>query len=356
MSALAAAKGDAHAEAAAVANAARIVGRGEAPGRNLALDLVRVTEAAAMAAGRWMGRGDKEAGDGAAVEAMRLVLATVDMDGVVVIGEGEKDEAPMLYNGERVGNGLGAAVDVAVDPVEGTALLAFGRPDAIAVVGVAPRGAMWSPGPAYYMKKLAVGPEARDAVSREALDAPVAETLRAIGDAKGKPVADLTVFVLDKPRHAGLIADVRRAGARVLLRTDGDVAGALMAALPGSGVDLMLGTGGTPEGVIAACALAALGGGMLARLDPQRDDERAAVAEAGLETGRVLTGADLVRSDDVFFAATGITDGVLLPGVRYGPAGPTTHSLVMRGRTGTVRTIRAEHRWDKLHKVSAIEY
>ena len=329
---------------------------GEAPGRNLALELVRVTEAAAMAAGRWMGRGDKESGDGAAVGAMRLVLATVEMNGVVVIGEGAKDEAPMLYDGESVGNGRGAAVDVAVDPVEGTALLALGRPDAISVVGVAPRGSMWSPGPAYYMDKLVVGREAKDVVVPELLDLPVAEIVRRVGEAKGKPAADVTVFVLDKPRHATLIADLRRAGARVLLRTDGDVAGALMAASPGSGVDLLLGVGGTPEGVIAACAVSALGGAMLGRLAPQRDAERADVAAAGLDTSRVLTGADLVRSDDVYFAATGITDGVLLPGVHYASSGPTTHSLVMRGRTGTVRTIRAEHRWDKLQEMSQIPY
>jgi fructose-1,6-bisphosphatase II len=329
---------------------------GEPPGRNLALELVRVTEAAAMAAGRWMGRGDKEAGDGAAVEAMRLVLATVEMNGVVVIGEGAKDEAPMLYDGEPVGDGRGAAVDVAVDPVEGTALLALGRPDAISVVGVAPRGSMWSPGPAYYMDKLVVGREASEVVTPELIDLPVAEIVRRVGEAKGKSPGDVTAFVLDKPRHAQLIADLRRAGARVLLRTDGDVAGALMAATPGSGVDLLLGVGGTPEGVIAACAVSALGGAMLGRLAPQRDAERAAVAAAGLDVARVLTGADLVSSDDVYFAATGITDGVLLPGVRYGATGPVTHSLVMRGRTGTVRTIRAEHRWDRLEGISQIRY
>ena len=330
--------------------------RKEAPGRNLALDLVRVTEAAALAAGRWMGRGDKEAGDGAAVEAMRRVLATVDMDGTIVIGEGAKDEAPMLCDGEKVGNGSGALMDVAVDPVEGTSLLACGRPEAISVIGAAPSGTMWSPGPAFYMKKLVVGREAREAITPESLDAPIEQTLRAIGEAKGKSVADLTVFILDKPRHAELIAEVRRAGARVLLRTDGDVAGALMAAMPESGVDVLLGIGGTPEGVIAACAVAALGGAMLGRLAPQRDDERAQVNATGLDTQQVLTGRDLVYSDDVYFAATGITDGVLLPGVRYAASGPVTHSLVMRGKTGTVRTIRADHRWDQLAAVSLIPY
>lgn len=329
---------------------------GEAPGRNLALELVRVTEAAAMAAGRWMGRGDKESGDGAAVEAMRLVLATVEMNGIVVIGEGAKDEAPMLYDGEPVGDGRGAAVDVAVDPVEGTALLALGRPDAISVVGVAPRGSMWSPGPAFYMEKLVVGREASEVVTPELLDLPVAEVVRRVGEAKGKAPGDVTVFVLDKPRHAALIADLRSAGARVLLRTDGDVAGALMAATPGSGVDLLLGVGGTPEGVIAACAVSALGGAMLGRLAPQREAERAGVVDAGLDLSQVLTGLDLVSSEDVYFAATGITDGVLLPGVRYTSSGPVTHSLVMRGRTGTVRTIRAEHRWDKLGEMSRVPY
>ncbi len=325
------------------------------PGRDLALELVRVTEAAALAAGRWMGRGQKEAGDAAAVEAMRAILATVEMDGVVVIGEGEKDEAPMLFNGEAVGTGAGPAVDVAVDPVEGTSLLANGRPDAIAVIGVAPRGTMWSPGPAFYMNKLVVGREAREAVSPASLSAPVAHTLAAIGEAKHRPVDDLTVFVLDKPRHAGLIADVRVAGARVLLRTDGDVAGALMAATPGSGVDAMMGIGGTPEGVIAACAVRALGGAMLGQLAPQKPGEREAVVAAGLDIGRILTARDLVQSDDVFFAATGITDGLLMPGVRYTSDGATTDSMVMRGRSGTRRTIHAEHRQDKVVTFSSFD-
>ena len=328
----------------------------ERPGRNLGLDLVRVTEAAALAAARWVGRGDREAGDGAAVHAMRLVLATTEMDGVVVIGEGAKDRAPMLYDGEPVGTGRGPAVDVAVDPVEGTALLARGAPDAIAVVGVAPRGTMWSPGPAFYMEKLVVGPAARAAMRPEWLDAPVAEVLAEVATALHRPVAELTVFVLDKPRHAERIAALRAAGARVLLRTDGDVAGALMAAREGSGVDLLMGIGGTPEGVIAACAVQALGGGMLGRLAPQRADEAEAVRAAGIDAGRILTARDLVASDDVFFAATGITDGVLLPGVRYTPAGATTASLVMRGRSGTLRTVLAEHRLDKLRQISAAEY
>ncbi|MBZ0159941.1 class II fructose-bisphosphatase [Candidatus Methylomirabilis sp.] len=312
-------------------------------GRDLALELVRVTEAAALAAGRWMGRGQKDAGDEAAVHAMRAMLRTVDIDGVVVIGEGEKDEAPMLFNGETVGTGRGPAVDIAVDPVEGTSLLAHGRPDSIAVIGVAPRGTMWSPGPGFYMNKLVVGREAREAISPLSLAAPVADTLAAIAKAKHKAVTDLTVFILDKPRHAGLIADVRAAGARVLTRTDGDVAGALMAATPGSGVDILMGIGGTPEGVIAACAVRALGGAMLGQLAPQKPGEREALLAAGLDINRVLTERDLVSSDDVFFAATGITDGLLMQGVRYTDGGSTTHSIVMRGKSRTRRTIQAEH-------------
>ncbi len=330
--------------------------RGEIPSRNLALDLVRVTEAAAMAAGRWMGRGQKEAGDQAAVEAMRLMLSMVEMDGIVVIGEGAKDEAPMLYNGERVGNGQGPVVDVAVDPVEGTALLAYGRPDSISVVAVAPRGTLWSPGPAFYMNKLVVGPEARAVIHPDLLKAPVAEILSVIASALKKSLRDLTVFVLDKPRHQTLIAQIRQSGARVLLRTDGDVAGALMAATPNSGVDVLMGIGGTPEGVIAACAVRTLGGAMLAQLAPQKPGEREAVEQAGLSLDRILTEADLVQSEDVFFAATGITDGVLLPGVRYTSQGAVTVSMVMRGKTGTIRKIYAEHRLEKLRQISPVEY
>ncbi|HEY0020041.1 MAG TPA: class II fructose-bisphosphatase [Longimicrobium sp.] len=325
----------------------------EPSGRTLALELVRVTEAAALAAARWVGRGDKEAGDGAAVHAMRRVLATADLDGVVVIGEGAKDQAPMLYDGERVGTGRGRRVDVAVDPVEGTSLLARGAPDAISVLGVAPRGTMWSPGPAFYMEKLVAGPAARDALHPALLDAPVAGVLAAVAESLGKPVAELTVFVLDKPRHQARIAAIRAAGARVMLRTDGDVAGALMAARGGGGVDLLMGIGGTPEGVIAACAVQALGGAMLGRLAPQRPDEADAIRAAGMDVRRVLAAGDLVASDDVFFAATGITDGVLLSGVRFTPAGATTVSLVMRGRSGTVRTVLAEHRADKVRELEA---
>lgn len=287
---------------------------------------------------------------------MRLVLATTEMNGVVVIGEGAKDAAPMLYNGEGVGNGRGPRVDVAVDPVEGTNLLARGAPDAIAVVGVAPRGTMWEPGPAFYMKKLVVSRAVASALRREHLNAPARETLEVIAAAKQKQIAELTVFVLDKPRHQSLIEEIRSAGARVLLRTDGDVAGALMAARPDSGVDALLGIGGTPEGVIAACAVRALGGAMLGQLAPQRADEAEAVRAAGMDLTRVMTEAELVTSDDVFFAATGITDGVLLEGVRYTTEGPTTVSLVMRGKTGTVRTVYAEHRWEKLRGISPVAY
>jgi fructose-1,6-bisphosphatase II len=328
----------------------------ENPNRNLALELARVTEAAALAAGHWVGRGQKEAGDGAAVEAMRLMLSTTDMEGVVVIGEGAKDEAPMLFDGEKVGNGFGPAVDVAVDPVEGTSLLAYGRPDAISVVGVAPRGTMWSPGPGFYMNKLVVGRAARSAINAGSLSAPVKETLTAISNALNKRVSDLTIFVLDKPRHQKLIADIREAGSRVLLRTDGDVAGALMAATPNSGVDVLMGIGGTPEGVIAACAVRALGGAMLGQLAPQKDEERVAIKVAGLDIYQVLTEADLVRSEDVFFAASGITDGVLLPGVHYSSEGASTATIVMRGKTGTIRRIYAEHRLDKLRDISAVAY
>ena len=336
----------------------------ERPDRNPALDLVRVTEAAALAAGHWMGRGQKEASDAAAVEAMRLMLSTIDMDGAVIIGEGAKDEAPMLYDGERIGNGLGPAVDVAVDPIEGTAPLAYGRPDAISVVGIAPRGTMWSPGPAFYMNKLIVGRDARsvlhagrfDGAQRRLLSAPVIETLSEIATVLCKPLRDLTVFVLDKPRHRTLIANIREAGARVLLRTDGDVAGALMAAMPNSGVDVLMGIGGTPEGVIAACAVHALGGAMLGQLAPQKEGEREAIKSAGLDLDCVLTESDLIRSEDVFFAATGITDGVLMPGVHYNGEGASTVSMVMRGKTGTIRKIYAEHRLDKLREISAVAY
>lgn len=323
------------------------------PDRNLALELVRVTEAAALAAGRWMGRGDRMAADRAAVEAMRLMLRSIDMDGVVVIGEGEKDEAPMLYNGERIGNGRPPQVDVAVDPIDGTRLLAMGRPGAIAVVALSERGTMFSPGRIVYMDKLAVGPEARAVIE---LDAPVAENLRRIARAKGKDVDDLTVAILERDRHAGLIQAVRAAGARIRLITDGDVSAALMTAFPDSGIDVLMGIGGSPEAVIAAAALKCLGGEIHARLWPRNDEERRFAAEMGYDLHRVLTADDLVRGDNIFFAATGITDGEILRGVRYTGKGARTHSIVMRSRSGTVRFVEADHRWDKLMRISGYPY
>ena len=325
----------------------------EAPEKNLALDIVRITEAAALASARWLGRGDKEAGDGAAVDAMRISFATLHIDGMVVIGEGEKDHAPMLYNGEKVGMGDGPSLDVAVDPVEGTNLLAYGRPNAISVVGVAPKGNMFNPGPSFYMQKLVVSREARDVID---LDAPVKDNLVNVAKAMGKSVQDLVVFVLDKPRHQRLIEEIRTAGARIQLQTDGDVAGSLMAVDPRSEVDLMMGTGGTPAGVLAACAIKGMGGQILARLDPQSYVEKEAINEAGIDLREVLTVNDLVRSDDCFFAATGISGGDFLRGVRYSARHAVTHSLVLRGKTGTLRYVESYHNMDRLSKISAVRY
>ncbi|KUJ96887.1 MAG: Fructose-1,6-bisphosphatase [Desulfonauticus sp. 38_4375] len=325
----------------------------EQANRNLALDLVRVTEAAAMASGRWLGKGQRKAGDKAAVDAMRFSFNSLDIDGTIIIGEGEKDKAPMLYNGEKVGTGKGPKVDVAVDPVEGTNLLALGRPNAISVVGLAPQGSMYDPGPSYYMQKLVVPEEAKEVID---LDAPVADNLKKIARALGKDVDDLVVFVLDKPRHAQLIEEIRKAGARIQLHTDGDVAGSLMAVDPTSEVDVMMGTGGTPEGVLSACAIKALGGEMLCRLDPQKEEEKKALAEGGYDLKRIFTVDDLIKSDDVFFAATGISGGTFLRGVKYTGKGAITHSLVIRGKTGTIRRIEAEHNWEKLMKISPIKY
>lgn len=325
----------------------------ENPQRNLAQDLVRVTEAAALCAARWLGRGAKERGDAAAVAAMRTTFQSVDVDGTVVIGEGEKDQAPMLFNGERVGSGAGPAMDLAVDPVEGTNLLALGRPNAISVVAMAPRGSMFSPGPAFYMNKLVVPAQARGKVD---IKAPVADTLAAVARALGKDVDDLVVFVLDKPRHKKLIQDIRNAGARIQLHTDGDVAGAIMAVSPDDDVDLMLGAGGTPEGVLAAVAVRIAGGEMQGVLDPQSEAERRAVLDAGFDLDRVLCTEDLVSSDDVFFAATGITGGSFLGGVRFTGRGARTSSLVMRGKTGTLRYVESHHVFEKLMRISAISY
>ncbi len=325
----------------------------ETPQRNLALDLVRTTEAAALASARWLGKGDKKSGDQAAVDAMRLSFNAVHIQGTIVIGEGEKDKAPMLYNGEKIGTGSGPAVDVAVDPVEGTKLLAFGRPNAISVVGMAPSGTMYDPGPSYYMQKLVVPSKARDVVD---LDASVKDNLNKIAHALGKDIDDLVVFVLDKPRHQDLIQDIRDAGARIQLHTDGDVAGALMAVDPESEVDVMIGTGGTPEGVLSACAIKALGGEMYARLDPQKDEEKQNLEQIGTDLTKIFTVDTLVNSEEVFFSATGISGGTFLSGVTYTGNGALTHSLVMRGKTGTTRRISASHSWDKLMRFSAVDY
>jgi len=324
-----------------------------APDRNLALDLLRVTEAAAMAGGRWVGRGAKNDADQAAVTAMRTMMSTVAMDGVVVIGEGEKDQAPMLYNGERVGDGTGAAYDVAVDPIDGTTLAAKGMTNAVAVLAIAPRGSMFDPSAVFYMDKLVTGPAAAALMD---LNAPVADNIRAVAKAKGSSVNDITVCILDRPRHNDLVADVRAAGARIQFISDGDVAGALMACSPDSGVDLLLGIGGTPEGVIAACAVKSLGGVILARLTPRSDGERDAAAAAGLDLKVVLSTDDLVNSDDAFFAVTGITDGEVVRGVRYGAGTAVTDSIVMRAKSGTVRHVTATHRLDRLAGYSAVDY
>jgi len=327
--------------------------RQTAPDRNLALELVRVTEAAAMAASRWMGRGDKEGADGAAVEAMRIVLQGVPMDGVVVIGEGEKDEAPMLYNGERVGNGQAPLTDVAVDPIDGTTLTSLGRGNALAVIAVSPKDTMFNPGPCVYMEKIAVGPDGKGVIS---LEQTVAENLRELAKAKQASVRDLTAVILDRDRHADIIAEVRSVGSRIRLIPDGDVAGAISTAWPESGADILFGVGGTPEGVIAAAALQCMGGYMEGRLWPRNESERAAALEAGYDLEQVLDLEDLVSGDDCFFAATGITDGELLRGVRYDRHGCTTQSLVMRSRSGTVRRDEARHRLDKLATFAAVDF
>jgi fructose-1,6-bisphosphatase II len=325
----------------------------EAPDRNLALELVRATEAAAMAAGRWVGRGDKNGGDGAAVDAMRALIGTVAMRGTVVIGEGEKDEAPMLFNGEEVGDGTGAECDVAVDPIDGTTLMAKGMPNAVSVLAVAERGTMYDPSAVFYMEKLATGPEAADVVD---ITAPPGENIRRVARAKGLDVEDVTVCVLDRPRHEDLVQQVRAAGARITFMSDGDVAGAIMAARETTGVDLLLGIGGTPEGIIAAAAMTCLGGVLQGRLWPRDDEERAKAIAAGHDLDQVLTTRDLVRSDNVFFVATGITDGELLQGVRYRHGGAQTHSIVMRSKSGTIRLIDSSHSLTKLRAYSAVDF
>ncbi|MFN8040331.1 MAG: class II fructose-bisphosphatase [Acidimicrobiales bacterium] len=323
------------------------------PDRNLALDIVRVTEAAALAASRWMGRGDKEGADGAAVDAMRLVLGTVAMDGVVIIGEGEKDEAPMLYNGERIGDGTPPAVDIAVDPVDGTTLTAKGRGNAVSVIALSEQGSMFDPGPCVYMEKIAVGPECKGAID---IDATVAENIASVAKAKGEDVRDVTAVILERDRHDDLIAEVRATGARIRLIPDGDVAGAISTAWPDSGADILFGIGGTPEGVIAAAALKCMGGELQGKLWPRNDDERQAALDAGYDLDRVLTTDILCGGDNCFFAATGITDGELLKGVHFDRNGATTQSLVMRSKSGTVRLINARHQGEKLRGLGAIGF
>lgn len=326
-----------------------------APDRNLALELVRVTEAAAMAAGRWVGRGDKNGADGVAVQAMRVMISTIGMDGTVVIGEGEKDDAPMLFNGERVGDGTGPECDVAVDPIDGTTLTAKGMSNAIAVLAVAPRGSMYDPSAVFYMEKLVTGPEAADAVD---IRLPAAENVRRVAKAKGSNPSDVTVVLLDRPRHEKMAEEIRATGARIKFISDGDVAGAIMAARPDTGIDLLMGIGGTPEGIIAACAMKAMGGVIQGRLWPKDDEERQRALDAGhnLDPAHVLDTDTLVTGDDCFFVATGITDGELVRGVRYRGGGAITQSLVMRSRSGTIRTITSEHQLSKLRGYSSIDF
>ena len=309
------------------------------------MELVRVTESAALAAAGWVGRGDKKAADGAAVDAMRNVLDTVSMDGIVVIGEGEKDEAPMLYNGERVGNGSTPLADVAVDPIDGTTLTAMGRGNALSVIAVAERGSMFNPGPCFYMEKIAVGPEAASAVD---LDFSPTKNIKEVARAMRKLVSEVTVMVLERDRHNDLIAEVRKTGARIRLISDGDIFGAIAAASSEVGVDILMGIGGTPEGVVAAAALKAMGGEILGRLCPRTEAERGEAIKAGYDLSKIHTTNDLVRGNDVFFAATGVTDGELLRGVRYDAYGARSHSLVMRSRSGTIRYIDTHHRHDRL--------
>ncbi len=326
----------------------------ERPDRNLALEIVRVTEAAALASARWQGRGDKEGGDQAAVDAMRKMLDTVHMDGIVVIGEGEKDEAPMLFNGERVGTGTPPAVDIAVDPVDGTRLLAEGRPGSLAVLAAAPAGTMFDPGPCVYMHKIVVGADAADVID---IQAPLADNLAKVARAKGKQVGDVTVMMLDRDRHEDFKKEIREAGARLQLITDGDVAGAVLAAWDvRREVDLLVGIGGTPEGVTSACAVKALDGRILGQLWPRSDEERAAAADAGYDVDAILDTDDLVRSEDCFFSCTGITPGQLVEGVSFDGRGATTESLMMRGKSGTVRLVQARHQLDKLREYAATAY
>ncbi len=327
--------------------------RQERPDRNLALELVRVTESAALAASRWVGRGDKNGADGAAVEAMRVVLATVPMDGIVVIGEGEKDEAPMLFNGEQVGDGTIPKTDVAVDPIDGTTLTSLGRGNAISVIAVSERGTMFNPGPCVYMEKIAVGPEAKGSID---ITASPTQNLRWVAKAKQVSMRDLTVVILDRDRHADIIGEVRATGARIKLISDGDIFGAIATAWPDAGVDMLIGIGGTPEGVVAAAALKGMGGEIQGRLWPRNPEEKTAAVAAGYDLGRILTTDDLVQGDNCFFAATGITDGELLRGVRFEHGGARTQSLVTRSRSGTVRMVDAHHQIEKLRTFASVDY
>jgi fructose-1,6-bisphosphatase II len=322
------------------------------PDRNLALELVRVTEAAALAAARWIGRGDKLAADGAAVDAMRHVLDSVSMDGVVVIGEGEKDEAPMLFNGEHIGDGSAPEVDIAVDPLEGTRLCALGMPSALAVIALAEKGSMFDPGPCVYMEKLAGGEDIADLLD---LDRPLVETCKLVAERRGGSIGDVIVVVLDRPRHEEQIRAIREAGARIRLITDGDVSAALLAVSERSPVDLLWGIGGTPEGVLSAAGLKSMGGQLLGRLWPRNDEERSAAVNAGYDLDKILTANDLCSGEDVFFSATGVTDGDVLQGVRYRGKGATTESLVMRSRSGTVRRVQATHDRSKLREITGNE-
>lgn len=325
----------------------------EIPDRNLAMELVRVTEAAALASGRWVGRGMKNEGDGAAVDAMRKLINSVNMKGVVVIGEGEKDEAPMLFNGEEVGTGFGAEVDIAVDPVDGTTLMAEGRPNAISVLAAAERHTMYDPSAVFYMKKIAVGPEAAGKID---IQAPAAHNIEAVAKAKNISKSDVTVVVLDRPRHVDLIKEIREAGAKVRLISDGDVAGAVAAAQSSNSVDMMMGIGGTPEGIIAACAMKCMGGEIQGMLAPKDDAERQKAIDAGHDLDKVLFTNDLVSSDNCYFVATGVTNGDMLRGVSYRANGATTRSLVMRSKSGTLRYIESVHQLAKLQEYSVVDY
>jgi fructose-1,6-bisphosphatase II len=329
------------------------VTKNQEPDRNLALELVRVTEVAALAASRWMGRGDKNGADGAAVNAMRVVLSSVSMNGVVVIGEGEKDHAPLLFNGESIGNGEQPETDIAVDPIDGTTLTSLGRGGALSVIAVSERGTMFNPGPCVYMEKIAVGKAAAGTID---INAPVDHNIKQVAKAKGIPTRDVTAVILDRPRHSELISQVRKTGARISLITDGDVAAAIAAAMPNSGIDILFGIGGTPEGVIAAAALKCIDGEIQSKLWPRNEKERTAALDEGYNLDQVLTTDDLVKGDNCFFAATGITDGDLLKGVRYSSRGAETHSLVMRSKSGTVRSISAIHSLQKLREFSSVKF